>query len=241
MKKMTKIICVLIFCFIAFSCKKSSDNLTTPTNNIPTAGLIAYYPFNGNANDESSNGHNGTVNGATLTTDRFGNTNKAYNFSSNYIELSNTEDINFLSGGFTLSAWVNFSTFVNDGLLIAKHIIGSSSDNGYFLNVWANKFAFGIIMPRLTTTQQYSDGHWHHIVGIYDGTTEYIYVDGIQNIYKTVSGPIANSENIRIGTGGGPNYNTSYFEGKIDDIRIYNRSLSTQEILSLYHEGGWTK
>ena len=44
-------------------------------------GLVAYYPFNGNANDESGNGNNGTVNGATLTTDRFGNTNKAYSFN----------------------------------------------------------------------------------------------------------------------------------------------------------------
>jgi hypothetical protein len=43
-------------------------------------GLVAHYPFNGNANDESGNGNNGTVNGATLTTDRFGNMNKAYSF-----------------------------------------------------------------------------------------------------------------------------------------------------------------
>ena len=44
------------------------------------SGLVTYYSFNGNANDESVNGNNGTVNGATLTTDRFGNTNKAYSF-----------------------------------------------------------------------------------------------------------------------------------------------------------------
>ena len=44
------------------------------------SGLVAYYPFNGNANDESVNGNNGTVNGATLTTDRFGNANKPYSF-----------------------------------------------------------------------------------------------------------------------------------------------------------------
>ena len=44
------------------------------------SGLVTYYSFNGNANDESVNGNNGTVNGATLTTDRFGNANKAYSF-----------------------------------------------------------------------------------------------------------------------------------------------------------------
>ena len=47
---------------------------------VPTDGLVAYYPFNGNANDESGNGNHGTVNGATLTTDRDGNENSSYSF-----------------------------------------------------------------------------------------------------------------------------------------------------------------
>ena len=50
---------------------------------IPTEGLVAWYPFNGNANDESGNGNNGTVNGATLTTDKDGNENSAYSFDGN--------------------------------------------------------------------------------------------------------------------------------------------------------------
>jgi hypothetical protein len=49
-------------------------------NYIPTNGLVAYWPFSGNANDLSGNANNGTVSGATLTTDRFGNTNSAYSF-----------------------------------------------------------------------------------------------------------------------------------------------------------------
>ena len=51
----------------------------------PTNGLVGYWPFNGNANDESNNGHNGTVSGATLVADRFGNVNSAYNFNGNKI------------------------------------------------------------------------------------------------------------------------------------------------------------
>ncbi len=47
---------------------------------VPTNGLVGWWPFNGNANDESGNGNNGTVNGATLTTDRFGILNRAYDF-----------------------------------------------------------------------------------------------------------------------------------------------------------------
>lgn len=53
-----------------------------------TNGLTAYYPFNGNANDASGNGNNGTVNGATLTADRFGNANSAYRFNgASWVQL----------------------------------------------------------------------------------------------------------------------------------------------------------
>ena len=47
---------------------------------VPTNGLLGWWPFNGNANDESGNGYNGTVNGASLSADRFGNSNKSYEF-----------------------------------------------------------------------------------------------------------------------------------------------------------------
>ena len=57
-------------------------------NYVPTNGLIAWYPFNGNANDESGNGNNGTVNGATLTIDRNGNSDNAYSFNgSSFISM----------------------------------------------------------------------------------------------------------------------------------------------------------
>ena len=56
-----------------------SANAQVPSY-VPTNGLVGYWPFNGNANDESGNGNNGTVNGATLAADRFGNGNKAYDF-----------------------------------------------------------------------------------------------------------------------------------------------------------------
>src|SRR5580693_6339652 len=76
-----------------------------------TNGLVAYYPFNGNANDASGNGNNGTVNGATLTPDRFGNTNSAYNFNgtNNYIGFANvpTSQVD----NWTMTAWVKPASF----------------------------------------------------------------------------------------------------------------------------------
>jgi hypothetical protein len=78
---------------------------------IPSEGLVAWYPFNGNANDESGNGNNGTVNGATLTADRFGNANSSYYFSGNEeIRITNSQIFNELTNTITISAWVNIST-----------------------------------------------------------------------------------------------------------------------------------
>ena len=86
-------------------------------------GLVAYYPFNGNANDESGNGNNGTVNGATLTEDRFGNANGAYSFDGNdWIDATDNGFPNGISG-YTFSAWFFLS-----------------SQN---LNSWSTIFSFG--------------------------------------------------------------------------------------------------
>jgi len=81
---------------------------------IPTDSLVAYYPFNGNANDESGNGNNGIVNGATLTADRFGNANSAYSFDgvSNYIEVADNSTLNFGTNDFSISMWLKYPSQV---------------------------------------------------------------------------------------------------------------------------------
>ena len=82
---------------------------------VPTDGLVGYWPFNGNANDDSLNGNNGTVNGASLTTDRFGNTNSAYNFDglNSYIDCGNSSSISTPTN-FTFSVWINPLSITNN-------------------------------------------------------------------------------------------------------------------------------
>jgi hypothetical protein len=75
---------------------------------VPTNGLVGWWPFNGNANDESGNGNNGTVNGATLTTDRFGNANEAYIFGGNNILVPLTQELVNMPMR-TISVWFNSS------------------------------------------------------------------------------------------------------------------------------------
>jgi hypothetical protein len=97
MKRIT--ITILAFFVIGFTfCQTVADS-----------GLVASYPFNGNADDESGNGNHGTVLGTVLTTDRFGNENSAYEFdgSSTYITIPTSESLESLTTKFSQIAWIN--------------------------------------------------------------------------------------------------------------------------------------
>ena len=101
---MKKIILVLFFNFF----------ILTVIAQIPTSGLVAYYPFNGNANDNSGNGNNGIVTNATLTTDRFGNANSAYNFNGNsLITVTSSTTIQSISNNYSFSVWTKINAFDN--------------------------------------------------------------------------------------------------------------------------------
>ena len=90
--------------------------LTSNFNAQPTDGLVAYYPFNGNANDESGTGNNGTVNGATLTTDPWGNNNSAYEFdgSDDYVQINGISSVISASVG-SISLWAKTDTTSSAG------------------------------------------------------------------------------------------------------------------------------
>ena len=91
---------------IAFGLLSISLSAQVPSY-VPTNGLVGWWPFSGNANEISGNGNNGTINGATLTIDRFGIQNNAYNFNglSNYIEVSDNNSLD-LTNNYTFSVWV---------------------------------------------------------------------------------------------------------------------------------------
>ncbi|MBI4661234.1 MAG: right-handed parallel beta-helix repeat-containing protein [Verrucomicrobia bacterium] len=196
-------------------------------------GLIAYLPFNGNANDESGSGHNGIVNGATLTTDRFGQPNRAYQFDgkTQFIELADSKSLNFSTGGFTLSAWIAYTESGWAGHIISKHFSYAGAENGYFLALGSNAVAFFMnSLMWLGTTETYNDGRWHQTTAVYDGATMFLYVDGVLKDSQARGSPKANDMSITIGKA----TDAGYFTGKIDDVRIYSRPLSGAEVSTLY-------
>jgi len=197
------------------------------------AGLVAYHPFNGNANDESGNGHHGTIVGATLTTDRFGVPNSAFHFGGNgeHIEVPHSADLN-LTSGYTLAAWVNFEV----GGIIRPRIVDKTSCIFYMDDTSAVRALnlSGSGDPPLDVASGPKNlvaGQWYFVAGTYDLQMWRLYVNGAPVGQLVQTAPVqVNTDPLEIGkkpTG------FDAFKGIIDDVRIYNRALSDTEIMAL--------
>jgi hypothetical protein len=225
-------------CFLNFNAKAQPSFLTN--------GLVAYYPFDGNANDASGNGNDGVVFGATLTTDRFGNASNAYSFTgaTNYIACSG--DIGISNNApRTVSVWFEGGLQINGD---TGGFVGWPSENlsGNPYG-WANHIYFPEVVDdefRIDTGDANSllfcqpnssniFNGWHHFVWTYQTNfgNAVFYIDGIVMPHKRYQ----NSPTDTMNTGSGslwigapvPQYNGSGygFTGSLDDIRIYNRAL----------------
>lgn len=230
----------------------------TTTMDLPTEGLVAYWPFNNNADDESGNNNHGTVTSATLTTDRFGSTNKAYSFDGNgdYILVPDNDILSLVSHNFSFSFWVYINsgtgTDVNMGFISKRRFDSMDAANweynhGYDGATGNNiRFWFSALNGRCATfsgTDAYASekGQWIHCVATSDNVSLKIYKDG-NLMAEAPRSYICSQGNgtgpLVFGRGGGWNQ-IYYLNGMLDDIRIYNRALSISEIEALYHEGGW--
>jgi DNA-binding beta-propeller fold protein YncE len=200
----------------------SDPNQTAGTNfsiTISATGLVAYYPFNGNANDESGNGYHGQVSGAMLVADRFGNADSAYYFDG-VNDIITTQQEHF-TGNNTLSVslWVNLpAPTVTDYFVVC-------SDFGIFQN--QDQVGLAISLPSTNNASgTITYGQWHLLVGTYDGTYIRAYIDGA--LAEETSWPGTISDPGRVLTFGF--FNNDYWEGNLDDVRIYNYVLSPTEI-----------
>jgi hypothetical protein len=222
---------------------------------VPTNGLVGYWPFNGNANDESGNGNNGIVNGAIATVDRFGNVNQAFNFDgvNDYIEVANNANLNPTS--ITLSGWINSFENASNVQSDAKAIItkwyqqvscGSASDNYNLQLTYINDTSVlvGATTPNNQALNSISSitnvvgvNTWHHFAFIHDNLNgQKLFVDGVQINDNNISGDLCSStNNLLFGADNFLGTNLwRFFKGKLDDIGIWNRALNPQEITALY-------
>ena len=222
---------------------------------VPVNGLVGWWPFNGNANDESGNGNNGTVNGATLTSDRNGKANTAYNFNdlNNYVSILNSNKLNF-NFQFSISLWFYRNPSTNNDRILSIEKAGASDsyqfrfaidvntiDNNklYFMGAeglvstgWSNTNGYS-----LRTMKNVSASNWHNVVLTRNNNDYILYLDGLQqSISKTsqILNFISNKNNIILGAVLSNNQYVDFFNGKMDDFGIWNRVLTQQEITLLY-------
>lgn len=198
--------------------------------------LYFWGKFDGNADDSGVNGFATNVVNATLTTDRFGNLDSAYLFNGidSGIEVNN---FNMDYSAITISAWVLQSSQGHNDQIVNGPFgfqleVGDSTGPGGYQSIMFD--AFSSFPPdRLATSDNLvTFNEWHHIVGTNDGITSRIYYDGNIVAERNVSGTLSFSPStLDIGTG---NFVESFWDGKIDDVRIYDRGLSESEIRALY-------
>lgn len=217
-------LCLLLFCF----------NNDLHSQFTLQDSLQLHYPFSGNANDASGNGINGSVIGASLATDRFGNANSAYHFDGNndYI-LTNTP---FDYPVRTASFW--FRTLDSTG---SYHMMISQNANTLTYGAMFAAFGSGdlTVIPGGGSTYNYTGSvdtsDWHHMVLVRTNTSEAYYLDGVLQATGN-SGPNANgtftTANLYLGCGSVEADND--YEGYLDEVRIYNRALSQPEINQLF-------
>jgi len=214
------------------------------TSSIPKNGLVAWYPFNGNTLDSSGNNNHGTNNGATLTTDRFGKANSAYNFTgdTNFIH-SNLNTFVDAANSVTFSGWAYLNTN-KGGTYIHLGVDGHGGCNGIgigngnpsYVDTGLNLTTLESCKGWYPTTYKVDSKKWFHFVISKNGNTIFYYLNGILKGSQTVDSVINPDKNLYIGSSAD---NEFFFNGKLDDIRIYKRALDSSEVKALYHEGGY--
>ncbi|MDC3134239.1 LamG domain-containing protein, partial [Bacteroidota bacterium] len=209
-------------------------------------GLVAYYPFNGNANDESGNENHGISSFTTATNNRFGVPNSAFNF--NGVELGNGSTIeinhslfNIGQNEYTIHFWFRpddltqttrtfFNTIPHTGLAMTFNNNNSPGYTSYLLGpanaMWDYYYIHGSFNSFQTTD-------WYSLALVKQGTTFYKYINGV--LENTFSAPSSASYDydvqLRIS---GISSDVQIFHGDIDDFGIWSKALTSQDIQQLY-------
>lgn len=209
-------------------------------------GLVAYYPFNGDAHDASGNGNHGDVQGAILTTGIKDTLNSAYYFdgTGDYIDCGNGSSLQ-ISGDITVCAWVKLQPTSHGQVIVNKYHL--NSNKGWLIEATSDgRVCFdgrpgpgGEMSNSGFSPQSIYDNTWHFLVGQRQNSTWKIYVDGnLSSQSEGSNGDFTNSINLMIGVQSDrPSDGAAFSNGVIDNVRIYNRALSDEEIRLIFDEG----
>jgi hypothetical protein len=225
-------------------------------------GLVAYYPFDGNANDASGNGHDGIVNGATLSDDQFGNPESAYTFDGvdDFIQVADHVNLRFFETDYSIAFWVkvnDFSDYLTHAILSKRQ---GGVANGYLFQMFGTNHNQGFSQgsldyitsggfdPHIMTEETIGTNEWTHYVMRYDYSEQMaqLFMNGELVSENSINSPNSNAnadlfmgkdeltEGVLFQTITEFDYYGGYFfNGALDQIRQYSRLLSNDEIEAL--------
>jgi hypothetical protein len=215
----------------------------------PPSGLVAWWSGEGNANDILGTNNGALVGGVTFVTGEVG---MAFNFdgSTGYIAVSNTPSLDFGAGDFTIAGWVQLASLdagPNGGREIIHKVVGTvPNDQAYFLEYNSGPILRFMVADTANNENDFSvtaplvAGTWYHVAAVRNGNTNRIYLNGLL-LGEQVAGSAVNTGNggnCRIGDIAPNGVSVSrFFNGDIDELSLYNRALSSNEVASIYASG----
>lgn len=226
--------------------------INSSQNNRLTDGLVGMWSFNGadiygrTAYDRSGSGNNGTLGvGSSAPTPTIGKVGQALNFDENdYVDLSDNSSLSPESGDISISTWVN-TNILNSSEHWIWNDYGSQTNNLVILRLNnSNKFEIyfrdgSFNVANAIAPQSLATGTWYNIVAVRNGTTAKIYLNGsLGNSNTNASlGTITTSDGIPPVIGVYFGKTGFFWNGSIDEVRVYNRALSADEVKRLYRMG----
>ncbi len=208
----------------------------------PASGMMAWWRGEGNASDVLGTSPGSVVGSVTY---RAGEVGQGFSFSnsSGYVSIPDSALLDSISNRFTLEVWFKNNNTGNNGDWAGIVCKGNTA-----WRLQATAFAKTVTFSATGTsadvvgTRNVNDGQWHHAAGVYNGTNIFLYVDGTLDTALPSTGSIAqNNYPVAIGANANPPGVVYYFNGMVDEVSIYNRALSSNEIAAIYLAGSFGK
>jgi len=203
--------------------------------------MVAWYKMNGDATDASGNGEDGTATDMTYVAGKVGQAG-SFNGSTSRIVSGNGSSLSFTNEIFTFALWFQTSSatdqyFLYKGVANREYNFGITSLGGVIGRIFDRGFSH--LHDDVNSAGTYKDGAWHHGAFVGNGSQLVLYIDGVAETPVNITSAMGDyDQDLQIGRYGG---GSVYFNGLIDDVRIYDEALNAQSVELIYADGVGTE